>query len=58
MRDELQDAVREIKEGDYASQKKAGRVGADDEVETTTDGERLEAKATRDGVDDTETFES
>ena len=38
--------------------KKAGRDGADDEAETTTDGERLEAKATRDGADDTKTFES
>ena len=59
MRDELQDAVHEIKERDDAVKKKRkGRDGADDEAETTADGERLEAKATRDGADDTETFES
>ena len=38
--------------------KKTGRDRIDDEAETTTNGERMEAKATRDGADDTETFES
>ena len=39
MGDELQDAVREIKERDDVIQKKARRDGADDEVETIIDGE-------------------
>ena len=58
MRDEVQDAVREIKEREDEIKKKTGRDGVDDEVETTIDGERLEAKPTRDGADDTKTFES
>ena len=51
--------MQEIKEiEDTKKKKKKGRYGADDEAETTTNGERLEAKAIRDEAYDIETFES